>query len=325
MTIREQLENLGLDEKYRPRAIEDCILPKALKQSFQQYVDAGKIPNLLLVGPPGCGKTSVAKALVEQVGGEYYFLNASLEGNIDTLRTTITDFASTASFSGTKKYVILDEADYLNPNSTQPSLRGFIQEMAANCGFILTGNYSNKIIEPLRSRLAVMDFSIMASKKVREAAAVKFFDRLKTILDTEQIKYEEPVLVGLLHKFAPDWRRVLTEIDGYTQGDHRVVDAGILKQSSATSYDPLIQALRSRNFTRIRTWVGENVDIDTTPIFRALFDHLAEIVTAGSAGDLVVLLADYQYKSAFVADQQINMTACLVEIATNCEMTGSIE
>lgn len=320
------LQQLFLDEKYRPPTIEECILPKALKQRFQEFVDSGSIPNLTLIGPPGCGKTTVARALVNQVGGEYYFVNASLTGNIDTLRTTINDFASTVSFNGGRKYVILDEADHLNPNSTQPALRGFIQEMAGNCGFILTANYANKIIPALRSRAGTIDFSILNSKKYREAASSKFFERLIYILKEESISYDsENTLIALLMKFAPDWRRILVEIDSYTQGDSRRIDAGILKQGSAGGYAPLFAAVRSRNFNQIRTWVGENVDTDVSSVFTALYDNMNEIVATSSFGDYVVLLANYQYQSAFVADQQINMTACLVEIATNCEMAGNAE
>lgn len=315
------VSNFWLEEKYRPKTIGECILPKIIKDRFLQFVDAKAVPNLILTGPAGCGKTTVARALINEVGGEYLFINSSMYGNIDTLRTTILDFASTVSFDGSRKFVILDEADGMNPNSFQPALRGFMNEMAANCGFIMTANHLRMIIEPLQSRSTVIDFSIMNTTKAREAAAAKFYERLKTILTAENIEFDEKVIIALLNKFVPDFRRVFNEIDGYTQGENRKIDAGILKRTGTAAFAPLFAALRSRNFTTIRTWVGENVDVDVSSVFKTLFDNLAELVKPESAGDFVVILAEYQYKSAFVVDQQINMTACLVEIATNCELT----
>jgi DNA polymerase III delta prime subunit len=301
-------------EKYRPRTIEDCILPDHLKKVFQQFVDQKNIPNLLLTGSAGVGKTTVARAMLEQVGADYIIINGSLNGNIDTLRNEIMQFASSVSFKGGRKYVILDEADYLNPQSTQPSLRNFMEEFSKNCGFILTCNYKNRIIPPLHSRCSVVEFKI--AKKDKPTLASQFMKRVFGILQKENINFDKEVVVEIITRFFPDWRRVLNEIQRHSASGS--IDSSIFGGISSDSYKDLVGALKNKNFTAMRKWVGEHSDTDTTSLFRNLYDNAAELLVPGSIPNLILTIADYQYKAAFVADQEINVVACMTEIMRDC-------
>jgi len=302
-------------EKYRPRTIEDCILPDHLKKVFQQFVDQKNIPNLLLTGSAGVGKTTVARAMLEQIGADYIIINGSLNGNIDTLRNEIMQFASSVSFKGGRKYVILDEADYLNPQSTQPSLRNFMEEFSKNCGFILTCNYKNRIIPPLHSRCSVVEFKI--AKKDKPSLASQFMKRMFAILQKENVKYDKEVVVEIITRYFPDWRRVLNESQRHSASGS--IDSGIFGGVSSDSYKSLADALKGKNFTAMRKWVGEHADTDTTSLFRQLYDNAAELLVPGSIPNLILTIADYQYKAAFVADQEINIVACMTEIMRDCD------
>jgi DNA polymerase III delta prime subunit len=302
-------------EKYRPKTVGDCILPKELKATFQQLVDSGNIPNMILAGGPGVGKTTVAKAILEQLGCDYITINGSLSGNIDTLRNDIKLFASSVSLAGGRKYVILDEADYLNPQSTQPALRNFMEEFSKNCGFILTCNFKNRIIDPLHSRCSVIDFKI--PKDESPVLASNFMARVIMILNNENIKFEEKVVAQFITKHFPDWRRVLNELQRYSV--HGNIDTGILSSVSDNSFKTLVQFLKAKNFTEVRKWVGLNIDNEPSLFFRKLYDSIGEYMTPKSVPQIVLILADYQYKSAFVADQEINFVACLTEIMVEAE------
>jgi len=302
-------------EKYRPQKINDCILPKEIKDTFKQFIDSGELPNFLFSGGPGIGKTTVAKALCNEVGAEFLLINGSEEGNIDTLRTKIKSFASTISLTDSKKVVILDEADYLNPNSTQPALRAFIEEFSNNCRFIFTCNYKNRIIEPLHSRCSVVDFKIENKDKQEIAAA--FFKRLTHILDTENIQYDPKPIVELITKHLPDWRRVINELQRYSVTGK--IDSGILLNLTEESFKQLIKNLKDKNFTEVRKWVAKNGDSDSINIFRQLYDTASTNLEAGSIPQLVLILSDYQYKAAFVADHELNMMAALTEIMAQCK------
>jgi len=302
-------------EKYRPRTIEDCILPDTLKKKFQGYVDQKNIPNMLLSGGAGVGKTTVARAMLEELGCDYLVINASLNGNIDTLRNEIMQFASSVSFKGGRKYVILDEADYLNPQSTQPSLRNFMEEFSNNCGFILTCNYKNRIIAPLHSRCPPIEFKI--AKKDKPVLAAQFFKRLATILQKEGVEYDKEIVIELITRYFPDWRRILNEIQHHSASGR--IDSTVFGSTSSDAYKVLIEALKSKNFTAMRKWVGEHSDTDTTTLFRHLYDNAAESVTSAAIPHLIVILAEYQYKAAFVADQEINIVACFAEIMRDCD------
>ena len=302
-------------EKYRPKKIEDCILPKQLKETFQQIVDNGELPNLMFTGTAGLGKTTVARALCEQLGIDYIVINGSEEGNIDTLRTKIRQFASTVSLQGGYKCVILDEADYLNPQSTQPALRGFIEEFANNCRFILTCNFKNRIIEPLHSRCGVIDFKF--DKKILAQLCVQFMSRLKFILTEENISFAEPVLAELIMKHAPDWRRVLNESQRYSITGS--IDEGILVTLSDKSINDLMGALKAKNFKGMREWVVNNIDTEPHAIFRKVYDALSDHLHSHSIPQIIIILADYQYKNAFVADHELNVVACLTEVMANAE------
>jgi DNA polymerase III delta prime subunit len=302
-------------EKYRPKTIEECILPKQLKDTFQQIVNSGELPNLMLTGTAGLGKTTVARALCEQLGIDYIVINGSEEGNIDTLRTKIRQFASTVSLSGGYKCVILDEADYLNPQSTQPALRGFIEEFANNCRFILTCNFKNRIIEPLHSRCGVIDFKF--DKKILATLCGQFLVRLKHILSVEKIEYEEAVLAELIMKHAPDWRRVLNETQRYSISGK--IDAGILVTLNDKSIKDLMAALKTKNFKSMREWVVNNIDTEPHAIFRKVYDNLNEFLQPQSIPQIILILADYQYKNAFVADHELNVVACMTEVMANAE------
>jgi DNA polymerase III delta prime subunit len=302
-------------EQYRPKTIEDCILPKNLKDTFNQIVKSGELPNLMLAGTAGLGKTTVARALCEQLGIDYIIINGSEEGNIETLRTKIRQFASTVSLQGGYKCVILDEADYLNPQSTQPALRGFIEEFADNCRFILTCNFKNRIIEPLHSRCGVIDFKF--DKKMLASLCGQFLNRLKDILSKQDVTYDEPVLAELIMKHAPDWRRVLNEAQRYSISGS--IDAGILVTLNDKSIKELMAALKAKNFKGMREWVVNNIDTEPHAIFRKIYDNLNEHLQPQSIPQVILILADYQYKNAFVADHELNVVACMTEVMANSE------
>lgn len=302
-------------EKYRPQTIEDCILPSELKQTFQQFVDNEEIPNLLLTGTAGVGKTTIAKAMLEQIGCTYMMINGSEESGIDTLRTKIKNFASTVSMDGKRKYVILDEADYLNPQSTQPALRGFIEEFSKNCGFILTCNFRNRIIEPLHSRCSTVEFRIPNAEKPKLAS--QFMKRVQHILETENVKSNDDVVATLIGKFFPDWRRCLNELQRYSATGQ--IDSGILVNISDSSIQELVSFVKNKEFTNTRKWIVHNLDNDPSRVYRRIYDSLYDNVAPSSIPHCVLILADYSYKSAFVADQEINLLACLTEIMQQVE------
>ena len=297
-------------EKYRPQDIQSCILPKALQSTLSEFVSNGDVPNCILSGGPGVGKTSAAKAMLDELGLTYMFVNGSEESGIDVLRTKIKNFASTVSLHGGRKYLILDEADYLNPQSTQPALRGFIEEFHKNCGFILTCNYKNRLIPPLHSRCSVIDFTIPNSEKIE--LAERFFKRAINILESENIKFEPKVVSEVIMKFFPDWRRVLNELQRYSVSG--AIDAGMLVDISDVNIKELMRSMKNKEFTNVRKWVVDNLDNDTTRLFRSVYDNLYDFVDGNSIPHVVVVLGEYQYKAAFVADQEINTLACLTEI-----------
>ena len=304
------MENFLWVEKYRPETIDDCVLPNHLKDTFKEFVKNKSIPNIILCGSAGVGKTTVAKAMINEIGATYMMINGSEESGIDVLRTKIKNFASTVSLEGGRKYIILDEADYLNPQSTQPALRGFMEEFHKNCGFILTCNYKNRLIEPLHSRCSGIDFTINNSEKIKLAET--FFTKVKGILDGEGIKYEPKAVAELINKHFPDWRRVLNELQRYSATGQ--IDAGVLVNISEKNIGELMHALKGKEFTNVRKWIVANLDNDHTRIYRRIYDSLYDHLDPNTIPHAVVILGDYQYKSAFVADQEINMLACLTEI-----------
>jgi DNA polymerase III delta prime subunit len=303
-------------EKYRPQKIEECILPKNLKETFKQFVQTGELPNFLFCGTAGVGKTTVAKALCNEIGAEYLLINGSEESGIDVLRTKIKSFASTVSLTDSKKVIILDEADYLNPNSTQPALRAFIEEFSNNCRFIFTCNYKNRIIEPLHSRCSVIDFKIENNEKAEIAGA--FFKRTMGILKAESIEADQKVVAELVTKHFPDWRRVLNELQRYSVSGK--IDAGILVNMTEDSFKDLLKNMKDKNFTEVRKWVAKNGDSETINIFRQLYDTASVNLEPASIPQLVLILADYQYKAAFVADHELNLMAALTEVMSSCKM-----
>jgi len=302
-------------EKYRPKVIADCILPSAMKKTFTDMVESGEVQNLLLSGGAGCGKTTVARALCNELDADYIIVNCSEDGNIDTLRTRIRNFASTVSMSGNKKVVILDEFDYSNAQSTQPALRGFMEEFSANCRFVLTCNFKNRIIEPLHSRCTCINFQIPTKEK--PVLAKQMLQRVKGILDTEGVAYDDKVLAELILKYFPDFRRILNELQRYSVSGK--IDVGILTQLGEVKIKELITALKDKDFTAVRKWVVENSDADSASLFRKIYESMYECFAPSSIPKLVLILAEYQYKAAFVADAEINMTACLTEIMMECE------
>ena len=308
------MEHLLWTEKYRPQTIEDCILPERLKQPFQEYVNQQNIPNLLLSGGAGVGKTTVAKAMCNEIGCDFMVINGSDESGIDTFRTKIKNYASSMSLSGGRKVIIIDEADYLNPNSTQPALRNAIEEFASNCSFIFTCNYKNRIIDPLHSRCAVIDFGLKNGEKAKMAAA--FFKRIQTILQSESVDADDKVLAELIKKHFPDFRRVLNELQRYSQFGK--IDTGILTQIADVSIDELTKSISSKDFASIRKWVATH-EIDSTVLYRKIYDSLYDVMKPQSIPQAVIILADYQYKAAFVADQEVNTVACLTELMVSCE------
>jgi DNA polymerase III delta prime subunit len=302
-------------EKYRPKKVEDCILPDFIKNTFLEYVNKKEIPNLLLSGTAGVGKTTVAKALCNEVGCDFIVINGSDESGIDVLRNKIKNYASSVSLSGGRKVIIIDEADYLNPNSTQPALRGAIEEFASNCSFIFTCNYKNRIIDPIHSRCTVIDFKINGSK---QKLAAQFFKRVEYILTQENIGYDKNIIAAVITKHFPDNRRVLNELQRYSVSGV-IVDTGILNNVSDIQIDTLIKSLKEKDFGGCRKWVTNNLDNDPVKIYRKLYDSLYELLKPNTIPQLVLILAKYQYQAAFVADHEINTVACLTEIMVDCE------
>ena len=309
------LDEVLWTEKYRPRTVSDCILPLELKKTFQGFIDSGTIPNLLLTGTQGTGKTTVARAMCEQLGCDYIIINGSMNGGIDTLRNDIQQFASTMSFSGGRKMVILDEADYLNAQSTQPALRNFMEEFSRNCGFILTCNFKSRIIEPLHSRCSIVEFKIPPKEK--PVLAGEFYKRVLGILNTEGVKYNKNVVGELIARHFPDWRRVLNELQRYSVGGE--IDSGILVNLSDEHFTQLVTILKDRRFNDMRKWVAESNDVEPAVLFRKIYDALSAIVKPTSIPQAILILADYQYKAAFVADQEINIVACLCQLMAEVE------
>ena len=303
------MEHLLWTEKYRPQTIEDCILPKRLKEVFQQYASQKQIPNLLLTGSAGVGKTTVAKALCQEVGCDYLVINGSDESGIDTFRVKIKNYASSMSFTGGRKVIIIDEADYLNPNSTQPALRSAIEEFASNCSFIFTCNYKNRIIEPLHSRMAVIEFGLKNGEKMK--MATEFLKKTEFILQTEKIEFDKKVVAELVTKHFPDFRRVINELQRYSQLGK--IDVGVLAQVADVSITEIVKYIKDKDFGAVRKWVATN-EIDPTTFFRKLYDNLYDFLKPHSIPQVILILADYQYKQAFVVDQEINIVACLIQI-----------
>ena len=304
-------------EKYRPKTIEECILPDGIKKTFRDFLSSGEIPNMLLSGPPGIGKTTVAKAMCSELGADFYVINGSDEGRfLDTVRNNAKNFASTVSLTSESKHkvIIIDEADNTT-SDVQLLLRASIEEFSRNCRFIFTCNYKNKIIEPLHSRCAVIDFNV--NKKDKPTIAAGFFQRIIEILDLENIRYDKKVIIELINKHFPDWRRVLNECQRYSVGGE--IDSGILASFSDVSVNELLKNLKDKNFSEVRKWVNTNLDNDTTLLFRRIYDSLYDSLVASSIPAAVLVLAKYQYQVAFVADQEINLLACLTEIMVECE------
>ena len=307
------LEHLLFTEKYRPKTIAECILPERLKTPFQEYVNQNNIPNLLLSGGAGVGKTTVAKAMCEEIGCDYMIINGSDENGVDVVRYKITNYASSMSLSGGRKVIIIDEADYLSPNA-QAAFRNAIEEFASNCSFIFTCNYKNKLIDPLHSRCAVVDFTLKNNEKTQMAG--QFFKRIQSILQSEEIEYDDKVIVELIKKHFPDFRRIINEIQRYSQFGK--IDGVILSHIVEVSLGDIIKYIKDKDFGAIRKWVASN-DIDATTFFRKLYDNLYDVLKPQSIPQAVIILADYQYKQAFVADTEINTLACLTEIMVSCE------
>lgn len=297
-------------EKYRPKTISECILTPDLYKTFTQIIEQGEIQNMMFTGTAGTGKTTVARALCNVLDLDYIIINGSEESGIDTLRNKIKQFASSVSLSGGYKVVILDEADYLNPQSTQPALRGFIEEFSANCRFILTCNFKNRIIEPLHSRCSVIEFAI--PKKEREALAGSFMTRIMNILKAEMINYDEQVIAELIMKYFPDFRRTINELQRYATFGK--IDSGILVNATDITINTLMDSLRLKDFKKMRQWVADNIDIEPASMFRKIYDNMNEHVEPSSIPQMVLILADYQYKNSFVADHELNMVACCTEI-----------
>ena len=308
------MEHLLWTEKYRPQAVGDCILPDRLKKPFQEYVDESNIPNLLLSGGAGVGKTTIAKAMCNEIGCDSLVINGSDESGIDTFRVKIKNYASSVSLAGGRKVIIIDEADYLNPNSTQPALRNAIEEFAGNCSFIFTCNFKNRIIDPLHSRCAVVDFTLRNGEKAKMASA--FMKRITKILMDESVEYDDKVIVELIKKHFPDFRRVINELQRYSKFGK--IDVGILSQLGDVPIEKIVGHIKDKNFGEVRKWVATN-DVDSNTLFRKLYDALYEKLKSHSIPKAVLILADYQYKAAFVADQEINTVACLTELMVECD------
>lgn len=309
-------EHLLWVEKYRPHKIADCILPEELKSTFAEYVKQKNVPNLILSGGPGMGKTTVARALCDEIELDYIMINGSNESNIDTLRTKIVGYASAVSLTGGRKVVIIDEADYLNPNSTQPAFRGVIEEFAQNCSFIFTCNYKNRLIEPLHSRCAVVDFKI--NKEQAEKIAMQVFKRICEILKAEGVKYDKDTLIALILKYFPDFRRILNELQRYSVSG--VIDKGIFEQLEQQKIDAVVAYLRDKNYKDLRIWVGQNLDNDVIQIMKEVFNRLNEFVDPKFVPAAVVILGKYMHYAAFAADAEVNLMAFFSELMLECEM-----
>lgn len=305
-------------EKYRPHTIADCILSEEYKTTFQSYVDRKEIPHLLLCGGPGTGKTTVARALCNEIGCDYLMVNGSDESGIDTFRMKVKNYASSMSMTGGKKVIIIDEADYLNPNSTQPAMRAAMEEFAHNCTFIMTCNYKTRIIEPLHSRCAVIEFKLRKEEKPKMAIA--FMKRATEILNGEKIPFDKSVLAEVVKKHFPDYRRILNELQRYSVSGE--IDAGILSNIADVSINELVASLKQQNFASMRKWVAEFGTEDPARIYRKIYDSLYNIMDKSTIPNAVIILAKYQYQSAFVADQELNLTACLTEMMAECQFDG---
>jgi DNA polymerase III delta prime subunit len=308
------MDHLLWTEKYRPKTIEECILPERLKTPFQEYVNQKNIPNLLLSGGAGVGKTTVAKAMCNEIGCDYMVINGSDESGIDVFRTKIKNYASSMSLSGGRKVIIIDEADYLNPNSTQPALRNAIEEFAGNCSFIFTCNFKNRIIEPLHSRCAVIDFGLKNGEKAKMAGS--FFKRIQSVLQSEKVDYDDAVIAELVKKHFPDFRRIINEMQRYSQFGK--IDSGILVQMGDVEISNIVKYIKEKDFGSIRKWVA-TTEIDAATLYRKLYDGLYEVLKPQSIPQAVIIIADYQYKQAFVADPEINTVACLTELMVSVE------
>jgi DNA polymerase III delta prime subunit len=308
------MDHLLWTEKYRPKTIEECILPERLKTPFQEYVNQKNIPNLLLSGGAGVGKTTVAKAMCNEIGCDYIVINGSDESGIDVFRTKIKNYASSMSLSGGRKVIIIDEADYLNPNSTQPALRNAIEEFAGNCSFIFTCNFKNRIIEPLHSRCAVIEFGLKNGEKAKMAGS--FFKRIQSVLQSEKVDYDDAVIAELVKKHFPDFRRIINEMQRYSQFGK--IDSGILVQMGDVEISNIVKYIKEKDFGSIRKWVA-TTEIDAATLYRKLYDGLYDVLKPQSIPQAVIIIADYQYKQAFVADPEINTVACLTELMVSVE------
>lgn len=316
MNNQTQHEEFIWCEKYRPKTVKECVLPAHLKAMFQGIVDSGNMQNMLFTGTAGLGKTTVAMAMCRELGLDWMLINGSEESGIDVLRSKIKQFASTVSLTTNgPKVIILDEADYLNPQSTQPALRGFIEEFSSNCRFILTCNFKNRIIEPLHSRCSIVEFNTTKSQLVDLCS--QFHKRLVQILKAENVSYDAKVLVELIMKFAPDWRRILNECQRYSASG--AIDTGLLVNLGDANIASLVKALKEKNFKAMRGWVVENMDLEPTVIFRKIYDSMNEYAKPESIPQIVLVLADYQYKDAFVADHELNLVACMTELMASTE------
>ena len=310
------MDNFLWVEKYRPKTIDDCILSNTIKGTLNDLVKEERVPNLMFTGPAGVGKTTVARAICDMTNSDYIIINGSDEGRmIDTLRTKMTQFCSTISLQGGRKVVIIDEADYMNPDSVQPAMRGFIEKFAENCSFIFTCNFKNRIIEPIHSRCAVVDFTLKKDEKPEIAS--QFLIRCGNILSEENIEHDKRVVIELINKHFPDFRRVINELQRYSTSG--TIDSGILANIGEINLNELVVALREKNFPNMRQWVTSNVDNDPASVFRKIYDKLYEVLDKSSIPQAVLIIVDYQYKSAFVADQEINLVACLIELMAECE------
>jgi len=303
-------------EKYRPEKVSETILVNELKDTFQKIVDGGDLPNMMFTGSSGTGKTTVAKAICNELNLDYIVINGSEEGNIDTLRGKIKQFASSISLSGDYKVVILDEADYLNPQSTQPALRGFIEEFSDNCRFILTCNFRNRIIEPLHSRCSVYEFN--ANKNELAELSSEFFRWAKQILESEGVSFNKETLAELIMKHAPDWRRIINEMQRHSISGQ--LETSAIINNANENFNILFKALKEKDFKKMRRWVVNNMDVEPASIFRGIYDQMSDFVKPTSIPQLVLILADYQYKNAFVADHELNLVACMTEIMANVEV-----
>lgn len=301
-------------EKYRPQTIDDCILPEHLKNTIKDVISKGEIPNMMFTGTAGVGKTTVAKAIAKELDADLLYINASLDTSIDMLRTTIAQYASAVSLGGGKKIVLLDEADHSSPQHFQPALRGFIEEFSANCRFILTCNFKNRILEPIHSRCTVIDFKIDAKEKQQIAA--QFFKRVTQILKQESVEFDPKVVAELITKHFPDYRRILNELQRYSVSGS--IDSGILVNLSEESFKELMNDMKEKNYTNVRKWVAKNADADSATLFRSIYDKSNDYLEPKSIPQLVLILADYQHKAAFVADQELNIMAAMTEIMSSC-------